>query len=302
MAKRPTRLRFTEDDLSSDAVKKAAGKAEKAAAKAEKAVDKITPKKHRKLRQEADVSASRTAKLRFGKAKADDIPPKPSGIKRTATHAPVDTLSANVHKSISRYEDDNVGVQTAHQTELGAETAYHVADHAVYSHKLKAYDKAEKLVSKSDKANVNALFEKFKKDNPNASSNPLSRWQQKHNIKKEYAAARAGKGGKATAKGAEKTAKGAKSLTQKITDFCVSHKTALLWVLAIGLLFMVIDLVVELRLKFRVYIWGKTMGNFQEWYRCGFLIVFYCRRQDIIPTQYDSYPYCPQQVTRYSLI
>lgn len=241
MAKRPTRLRFTEDDLSSDAVKKAAGKAEKAAAKAEKAVDKITPKKHRKLRQEADVSASRTAKLRFGKAKADDIPPKPSGIKRMATHAPVDTLSANVHKSISRYEDDNVGVQTAHQTELGAETAYHVADHAVYSHKLKAYDKAEKLVSKSDKANVNALFEKFKKDNPNASSNPLSRWQQKHNIKKEYAAARAGKGGKATAKGAEKTAKGAKNLTQKITDFCVSHKTALLWVLAIGLLFMVIS-------------------------------------------------------------
>ena len=241
MAKRPTRLRFTEDDLSSDAVKKAAGKAEKAAAKAEKAVDKITPKKHRKLRQEADVSASRTAKLRFGKAKADDIPPKPSGIKRTATHAPVDTLSANVHKSISRYEDDNVGVQTAHQTELGAETAYHVADHAVYSHKLKAYDKAEKLVSKSDKANVNALFEKFKKDNTNASSNPLSRWQQKHNIKKEYAAARAGKGGKATAKGAEKTAKGAKNLTQKITDFCVSHKTALLWVLAIGLLFMVIS-------------------------------------------------------------
>lgn len=241
MAKRPTRLRFTEDDLSSDAVKKAAGKAEKAAAKAEKAVDKITPKKHRKLRQEADVSASRTAKLRFGKAKADDIPPKPSGIKRTATHAPVDTLSANVHKSISRYEDDNVGVQTAHQTELGAETAYHVADHAVYSHELKAYDKAEKLVSKSDKANVNALFEKFKKDNPNAFSNPLSRWKQKHNIKKEYAAARAGKGGKATAKGAEKTAKGAKNLTQKITDFCVSHKTALLWVLAIGLLFMVIS-------------------------------------------------------------
>lgn len=158
MAKRPTRLRFTEDDLSSDAVKKAAGKAEKAAAKAEKAVDKITPKKHRKLRQEADVSASRTAKLRFGKAKADDIPPKPSGIKRTVTHAPVDTLSANVHKSISRYEDDNVGVQTAHQTELGAETAYHIADHAVYSHKLKAYDKAEKLVSKSDKANVNRIL------------------------------------------------------------------------------------------------------------------------------------------------
>ena len=241
MVKRPTRLQFTEDDLSSDAVKKAAGKADKAATKAEKAVDRLTPKKHRKLRQESDISADRTKKLRFDKAKSEEIPPKPSSIKRVATRAPVDSLSATAHKSISKYEDDNVGVQAAHQTELGTETAYHVASHAAYSHKLKAYDKAEKLVGKSDKANVNALFEKFKKENPDASSNPVSRWRQKHNIKKEYAAARAGKGGKATAKGAEKTAKGTKTVTQKITDFCVSHKTVLLWVLALALLFMVVS-------------------------------------------------------------
>lgn len=241
MVKRPTRLQFTEDDLSSDAVKKADGKADKAATKAEKAVDRLTPKKHRKLRQESDISADRTKKLRFDKAKSEEIPPKPSGIKRVATRAPVDTLSATAHKSISKYEDDNVGVQAAHQMELGAETAYHVASHAAYSHKLKAYDKAEKLVGKSDKANVNALFEKFKKENPDASSNPVSRWRQKHNIKKEYAAARAGKGGKATAKGAEKTAKGTKTVTQKIADFCVSHKTVLLWVLALALLFMVVS-------------------------------------------------------------
>src|SRR5699024_5329173 len=101
--------------------------------------------------------------------------------------------------------------------------------------------KAEKLVEKSDKANINALFEKFKKENPDASSNPVSRWRQKHNIKKEYAAARAGKGGKATAKGVEKTAKGTKTVTQKIADFCVSHKTVLLWVLALALLFMVVS-------------------------------------------------------------
>ena len=163
MVKRPTRLQFTEDDLSSDAVKKAAGKADKAATKAEKAVDRLTPKKHRKLRQESDISADRTKKLRFDKAKSEEIPPKPSGIKRVAARAPEDTLSAAAHKSISKYEDDNVGVQAAHQTELGAETAYHVASHAAYSHKLKAYDKAEKLVEKSDKANINALLKSSKK-------------------------------------------------------------------------------------------------------------------------------------------
>ena len=41
MAKKPTRLRFTEDDLADSKVKKAADRADKAADKAEKAVDKL---------------------------------------------------------------------------------------------------------------------------------------------------------------------------------------------------------------------------------------------------------------------
>lgn len=221
MAKRPPLLRFTEDDLSVNKVKKSTAKT----------ADKITPEKHRKLCQESDVSDSRTAKLRFEKVKQDNTSKKPSAIRRKAAHAPADTLSANAHKSISRYEDDNVGVQAAHHTEIGAETAYRAADHAVYSRKLKAYDK-------KDKAKVKTLFEKFKKDNTNASSNPLSRWQQKHNIKKEYSAARAWKGGKTAAKGAEKAAK---SLMQRLADFCVSHKTSLLWASATALLFIIMS-------------------------------------------------------------
>lgn len=47
MAKKPTRLRFTEDDLSSASVSKAAGRADKAADKAEKAVDKLPGKKRK---------------------------------------------------------------------------------------------------------------------------------------------------------------------------------------------------------------------------------------------------------------
>ena len=53
MVKRPTRLRFTEDDLTDSKVKKAVEKAEKAADKADKAVDRLPKKKsHRKLRME----------------------------------------------------------------------------------------------------------------------------------------------------------------------------------------------------------------------------------------------------------
>ena len=51
MAKRPTRLRFTEEDLANPRVQKAAEKAEKVADKADKAVDQLSKKKlHRKLR------------------------------------------------------------------------------------------------------------------------------------------------------------------------------------------------------------------------------------------------------------
>lgn len=44
MVKKPTHLRFTEDDLSDAKVQKAADHAEKAADKAEKAVDKLASK------------------------------------------------------------------------------------------------------------------------------------------------------------------------------------------------------------------------------------------------------------------
>lgn len=244
MPRKPTRLRFTEDDLSDAAVKKAADKAEKAVSKAEKAVDKVTPKKHRKLRQESDVSAKRTEKLRFGKAKHEE-PTKPTTGKKLLKDAPGQTVSSVVHREIAKNEDDNVGVQATHQTEQAAETAYHAVDYAMYGHKMKAYDKAEKLVKKSDKANVNAMFEKFKKDNPTASSNPLSRWQQKQTIKKEYAAMRAGKGGKAAASGAGKSAKkgtqkavdGLKNLGQKLVN--MANKKVLFIILGIALLVMV---------------------------------------------------------------
>lgn len=244
MPRKPTRLRFTEDDLSDAAVKKAADKAEKAASKAEKAVDKVTPRQHRKLRQESDISAKRTEKLRFGKAKHEE-PTKPSTGKKLLKDAPGQTVSSALHREIAKNEDDNVGVQATHQTEQAAETAYHAVDYTMYGHKMKAYDKAEKLVKKSDKANVNAMFEKFKKDNPTLSSNPLSRWQQKKALKKEYAAMRAGKGGNAAASGACKGAKkgtqkavdGLKNLGQKLVN--MANKKVLFIILGIALLVMI---------------------------------------------------------------
>ena len=229
MAKKPTRLRFTEDDLADSKVKKAADKAEKA-------VDKlVSKKKATKLRQETDAAGSRKAKLRFGKADNSVAVDRPSSAKQLATRGTAVTLTSKVHRAVSEYEDDNVGVQSAQETTKAVESTAYTIDHAIYSHKLKAHDKADKLVQKSDKANVDALYEKFKKDNPDAGSNPFSRGRQKQAIKKEYAAA------KAAAKGTKKAAQGAKTVTEKVTEFCTTHSKAILLVLVAGLLFMVIS-------------------------------------------------------------
>ena len=117
MAKKPTRLRFTEDDLADSQVKKAADRAYKAADKAEKAVDKLASKKKAtKLRQETDAAGSRKAKLRFGKADNSVAVERPSTAKQLATRGTVAALTSKAHRAVSEYEDDNVGVQSVQET------------------------------------------------------------------------------------------------------------------------------------------------------------------------------------------
>ena len=243
MAKRPTRLRFTEDDLADSRVKKAADRADKAVDKAEKAADKLASQKAKpKLKLETDAAGSRKAKLRFEKAEFTEIE-RPSVAKHMASRGAAVTLTSKAHQAVSEYEDDNIGVQAVQETTKAVESTAYTVDHAVYSHKLKAYDKAEKLVEKSDKANVNALYEKFKKDNPDAASNPISRWKQKQAIKKEYAAAKAGKGTakETAAKATKKAAQSTKTITEKAMEFCTTHSKTILFVLIAGLLFMILS-------------------------------------------------------------
>ena len=65
MARKATRLQFTEDELANPKIKKAASKAKKAADQADRAAAK-TPKK-RKLKLDAEKAAERKVHLTFEK-------------------------------------------------------------------------------------------------------------------------------------------------------------------------------------------------------------------------------------------
>lgn len=233
MIKEP-RLRFTEEERADPALEKPIRKAEKAAAKADKAQAKI-PKKQVK-RAEVDPKTGKvTTKLGL-----EDKPRPPSKLSHTVRDAPGNAVAGKLHQEIRKTEDDNVGVESAHKSEEALETGVHLAREGYRSHKLKPYRKAAQAERKLEKANIEALFQKSVYENPAAASNPLSRWQQKQQIKKQYAAAkRAAQSGGSAAGAAQKTGKAAKTVKEKAQQagaYVMRHKKGFGIVLAIFLL------------------------------------------------------------------
>ena len=233
MNKEP-RLRFTEEERADPALEKPIRKAEKAAAKADKAQAKI-PKKQVK-RAEVDPKTGKvTTKLVL-----EDKPRPPSKLSHTVRDAPGNAVAGKLHQEIRKTEDDNVGVESAHKSEEAVETGVHLVREGYRSHKLKPYRKAAQAERKLEKANIEALFQKSVYENPAAASNPLSRWQQKQQIKKQYAAAkRAAQSGGSAAGAAQKTGKAAKTVKEKAQQagaYVMRHKKGFGIVLAIFLL------------------------------------------------------------------
>ena len=234
MIKEP-RLRFTEEERADPALEKPIRKADKAAAKADKAQAKI-PKKQVK-RAEVDPKTGKvTTKLVL-----EDKPRLPSKLSHTVRDAPGNAVAGKLHQEIRKTEDDNVGVESAHKSEEAVETGVHLVQEGYRSHKLKPYRKAAQAERKLEKANIEALFQKSVYENPAAASNPLSRWQQKQQIKKQYAAAkRAAQSGGSAAGAAQKTGKAAKTVKEKAQQagaYVMRHKKG--FGIALGLFLIV---------------------------------------------------------------
>ena len=234
MIKEP-RLRVTEEERADPALEKPIRKAEKAAAKADKAQAKI-PKKQVK-RAEVDPKTGKvTTKLVL-----EDKPRPPSKLSHTVRDAPGNAVAGKLHQEIRKTEDDNVGVESAHKSEEAVETGVHLVREGYRSHKLKPYRKAAQAERKLEKANIEALFQKSVYENPAAASNPLSRWQQKQQIKKQYAAAkRAAQSGGSAAGAAQKTGKAAKTVKEKAQQagaYVMRHKKG--FGIALGLFLIV---------------------------------------------------------------
>ena len=209
MPKKEPRLQFTDEERMDPELGKSVKKAEKAAAKADKAQAKIPVQKKLKSELKADPTTGRMhVKLGFEEMKKKP----PSKLSVATKDAPGTVLRGQIHREIRESEEDNVGVEAAHQLEETAEGTSYLLREGHRASQLKPYREADKAEAKLERANVQYLQKKAEVENP--SSNPASKWQQKQNIKRQYAAAKSGK----TAETTQKTAENASKAVQKTAE------------------------------------------------------------------------------------
>ena len=209
--KREPRLQFSDADLAEPKLEKPIKRVKKAEAKADKAQAKIPKKTVVKKERGFDPATGKVkTQLRFEEV---DKKKPPSKLTHAVQDAPANFVLSQVHREVRQSEDDNVGVEAAHKVEQAVESGGRLVQSAHRAHQLKPYRAAIRAEKKLERANLDAIQKKAEIDSP--TSNPVSKWQQKQAIKKQYAAAKHNQAAQTTAKAAENTAKAAKKAAEK---------------------------------------------------------------------------------------
>ena len=240
-----SRLQFTEEELSTPELEKYIEKSNRAADRLDKAKAAI-PKQKKLVKERTFDEATGKAKTRL-RFEEREKPMPGSKSHKNPLSRPAQEAGIFVHNKVHSVEKDNSGVEGAHKSEelaeKGAKYGARKVKQGYRSHKLKPYRKAAKAEKAAAKANVNFHYHKALHDNPQLTSNPLSRFWQKQQIKKQYAkAARAGgaKGIKAAAENTRKAAAKAAEKTRQTVAFVARHPAGVCIAIAALLLIILV--------------------------------------------------------------
>ena len=224
-----SRLQFTEEERATPELQKAIRKSERTADRLDEARAAIPKKKVLTKERTFDEAAGKgKTRLRFEEKEK----PIPGGRQQhNPLSRPMQEVGVFVHNKIHSVEKDNSGVEGAHKSEELAERGIRAGARQMRksrrSRKLKPYRAAAKAEKAAFKANADFQYQKALHDNPQlAASNPVSRFWQKQQIKRQYAKAVRTGGAKSARKAAENTRKAAKKTaeaTKKTAAFVGRH-------------------------------------------------------------------------------
>ena len=232
-----SRLQFTAEELSNPELEAYIRKSQKAADNLD-AARAALPKEKVIVKERVFEEATGKGKTRLHFEEREK--PMPNGKHhKNPFSRPAQEAGIFVHNKIHEVEKDNSGVEGAHKTEevteRGAKYGARKIREGYHRHKMKPYRAAAKAEKAAFKANVEFQYQKCLQENPQlAASNPLSRYWQKQQIKKQYA--------KAVRTGSVKSAKTAADHTQKAArktaEFVTRHWKGVVLLIAALLLFI----------------------------------------------------------------
>lgn len=150
------------------------------------------------------------------------------------------TMKAELHREISKAEEDSTGLQAAHTLERSGETALHTADQGKLIGQKHRLHQTEQAVKRLDHANVRFLQAKHEMEHPKPAGNPFARSYQRRMIQKEYAMAKAGKATGRTA--ASRSAQKAVRKGEKAAGSFLKKKGTWLLLGLVGLLVVVMNM------------------------------------------------------------
>ena len=189
-----------------------------------------------KLRMEKRGEQLDAARDKLAKQK----PPKKPGPVKKAGRA-LGGVHGFVHGKLYEVEQENVGTEGAHRSELVAESAVRhgkrFVQRKIREHPAKAVERAE---SRHIKATADHHYRKTVEQHPEMRGSALSRYVQKQKIKRQYAK-QAKEAAKQGAKAAEKTAVTTEKLAARTVVFVKRHPVGVLLFLALFLLLVLMQ-------------------------------------------------------------
>ena len=238
-----SRLQFTDEERAAPELEKYIKKSDKAADRLDKAKAAI-PKEKKLVKERTFDETTGKGKTRLHFEEKD----KPPGFKEkhNPLSRPTQEAGILVHNKIHSVEKDNSGVEGAHKSEEAAERGLKYGARKIKqgyrSHKLKPYREAAKAEKAAFRANMDFQYHKTLHENPQLTSNPISRFWQKQKIKRQYAkeARNTAKGIKGAAERTRKAAAKAAEKTKQTAAFVARHPAGVAIAVGVLLLFIMV--------------------------------------------------------------
>ena len=239
-----SRLQFTDEERETPKLQPYIKKSEKAADKLD-AAKAALPKQKKLVKERTFEETTGKAKTRLRFEEQEKPIPGGKAHSNPLSH-PAQEAGIFVHNKIHSVEKDNSGVEGAHKSEelaeRGARYGTRKLKQGYRSHKLKPYREAAKAEKAAFKANVDFQYHKTLHENPQLTSNPISRFWQKQKIKRQYAkeARNTAKGIKGAAERTRKAAAKAAEKTKQTAAFVARHPAGVAIAVGVLLLFIMV--------------------------------------------------------------